>query len=371
MAVIFPDGQKFTGAVLGTDKFGHDLAAVEIAAKVGEALRVPTVQVAAVAPKPLEEVLKVGYPAATNRVMDVGQGTAVLNAGTLWISTEARSGDSGGGIFNLRGELVSVLHSRTDDKRTLATSYERTVAFYERVCERWFQRRPAPPQNGGDKPPVPGPAPQAPWSPAPGRDGKDGRDGVDGKDGKPADDSKLGRALDIAERVEPYASWLGPIAAGAIGGPVGGVIGLGIWGLRGLLRLRRAARGGAAPQPPPAAGATPPAAPPFPAPNGGTQADSRLARRLAQIEAALATLLNRQPPSPPPERVVVTTPEQPEQVIRTQQSFVPYEESNHEAQALRHALAVCADKYPGSINTIKFVNDLATQIMSGQPQPAS
>lgn len=108
ITVEFPDGFKSAAQVAKTDK-DWDLAALSIARPNAE-----PVPVSAAAPQPGEPLTIAGYGSGDYR-MASGQCTQYLAPGIdlpyemVELSAEARQGDSGGPIFNQKGELAGVL----------------------------------------------------------------------------------------------------------------------------------------------------------------------------------------------------------------------------------------------------------------------
>jgi serine protease Do len=108
ITVEFPDGFKSAAQVAKTDK-DWDLAALSIARP--NATPVP---VSAAAPQPGEPLTIAGYGSGDYRLAS-GQCTQYLAPGIdlpyemVELSAEARQGDSGGPIFNQKGELAGVL----------------------------------------------------------------------------------------------------------------------------------------------------------------------------------------------------------------------------------------------------------------------
>jgi hypothetical protein len=106
--VIFPDGFRSGGTVMKLDN-AWDLAAIGI-------WRPPTrpVKISTTAPRPGESLTIAGYGGGEYRAA-VGRCTQYVAPGMhhpfemVELSAEARQGDSGGPIFNARGELAGVL----------------------------------------------------------------------------------------------------------------------------------------------------------------------------------------------------------------------------------------------------------------------
>lgn len=127
IVVIFPDGFRSGAYVLRTDR-DWDLAAL--------AIRRPNVQpipIASEVPRPGEELTIAGYGSGSYRAV-TGRLTQYVSPGgnhpfeMIELSAPARNGDSGGPIFNNRGELAGTL---------FGSSFGRTTGSY---CGRlrWF-----------------------------------------------------------------------------------------------------------------------------------------------------------------------------------------------------------------------------------------
>jgi hypothetical protein len=127
ITVVFPDGLRSPAAVLRTDR-DWDLAALAIWRP-----RVPPVTLAHEAPRLGESLTIAGYGSDSYRAV-TGRCTEYVSPGAnlpfemVELSAGARQGDSGGPIFNSRGELAGVL---------FGTARGRTTGSYcGRV--RWF-----------------------------------------------------------------------------------------------------------------------------------------------------------------------------------------------------------------------------------------
>lgn len=127
ITVVFPDGLRSPAAVLRTDR-DWDLAALAIWRP-----RVPPVALAHEAPRLGESLTIAGYGSDSYRAV-TGRCTEYVSPGAnlpfemVELSAGARQGDSGGPIFNGRGELAGVL---------FGTARGRTTGSYcGRV--RWF-----------------------------------------------------------------------------------------------------------------------------------------------------------------------------------------------------------------------------------------
>lgn len=106
--VIFPDGFRSGGTVMKLDN-AWDLAAIGIWRPPSE-----PVKISGTAPQPGESLTIAGYGGGEYRAA-VGRCTQYVAPGKhhpfemVELSAEARQGDSGGPIFNARGELAGVL----------------------------------------------------------------------------------------------------------------------------------------------------------------------------------------------------------------------------------------------------------------------
>lgn len=109
ISVHFPDGFYSVGAVQNVDR-DWDLAVIAIRRPPG----VQPVRMADAAPRPGEMLTIAGYGAGTYRAAS-GVCTQYVAPGTTFpfemveVAVSARQGDSGGPIFNSRGELAGVL----------------------------------------------------------------------------------------------------------------------------------------------------------------------------------------------------------------------------------------------------------------------
>ncbi|MCE5301989.1 MAG: serine protease [Planctomycetaceae bacterium] len=125
--VYFPDGFRSGAYLLGTDR-DWDLAALAIRRP-----NVAPVPLAAEAPQPGELVSIAGYGSGSYRILS-GQVTQYVSPGNnqpfemIELGAPARNGDSGGPIFNSRGELAGTL---------FGSAFGRTTGSY---CGRlrWF-----------------------------------------------------------------------------------------------------------------------------------------------------------------------------------------------------------------------------------------
>ncbi|MGQ9575571.1 MAG: S1 family peptidase [Thermoguttaceae bacterium] len=106
--VAFPDGFQSRATVLGTDR-DWDLAALAICRPQAE-----PIPLAAAAPRPGEPLTIAGYGSGSYRTI-TGRCTQYVSPGRnlpfeiVELSAPARAGDSGGPIFNSRGELAGLL----------------------------------------------------------------------------------------------------------------------------------------------------------------------------------------------------------------------------------------------------------------------
>jgi hypothetical protein len=121
VTVAFADGRVFDANVLATDQ-QWDLAALEIAPPAAS-----PVEIAAEAPQPGEWLQSCGYGADGRYRCNQGQARGYVQAvgtggpETLELSGAARQGDSGGPVFNRRGQLAAVLWGT--DGRTVGGTY--------------------------------------------------------------------------------------------------------------------------------------------------------------------------------------------------------------------------------------------------------
>ncbi len=142
--VEFPDGFRSAARVLKVDK-EWDLAALQIWRPAA-----PPVSMATVAPRPGETLAIAGYGSGQYRTVS-GRCTQYVAPGEnmpyemVELSAEARQGDSGGPIFNERGELAGVLFGAS--RGTTSGSYCGRVSEFLAT----FLQRPAASVN-----PVPG-----------------------------------------------------------------------------------------------------------------------------------------------------------------------------------------------------------------------
>ena len=166
VTVRFPSGEQHRARVCAMDT-AWDLAALEIAAPAAS-----PVLVAADAPRPGEPLESCGYgPDGTYRC-NPGQAVGYVRTGgtttyeTLEVTGEARLGDSGGPVFNTRGELAAVVWG-TDGRTVEATACCRIWRFLEACRLRARAVRPCRPiQPPAQKPepdtPLPRPVPGEP-----------------------------------------------------------------------------------------------------------------------------------------------------------------------------------------------------------------
>jgi hypothetical protein len=121
VTVGFADGRRFQASLLGVDR-AWDLAALAIPAPPAEAA-----PLAADYPRPGDALQSCGYGPdgryRCNRGKALGYSRAAGSADyeTLALSGSAREGDSGGPVFNARGELAAVLWGT--DGRTVEATY--------------------------------------------------------------------------------------------------------------------------------------------------------------------------------------------------------------------------------------------------------
>ena len=132
ISVTFPDGSSYLAELLGVDR-QWDLAVLRIARP-----RPAAVTIASVAPRPGQWLKSCGYGrdgrywCNRGRVRGYVQPEGTSSFETLEISGMARQGDSGGPIFNDRGELVAVLWG-TDGRVVGGTYCGRIRIFLSRM----------------------------------------------------------------------------------------------------------------------------------------------------------------------------------------------------------------------------------------------
>lgn len=140
VSVVFPDGFHSPARVLKMDR-DWDLAALLI-----QRPNVSPVKLATTSPSPGDPLTIAGYGSGTYRAA-TGKCMQYVAPGTrfphhmLEVSAVARQGDSGGPIFNQRGELAGVLFGAT--RRSTTGSYVGRV--------RWFAASVAPAMQTGDE----------------------------------------------------------------------------------------------------------------------------------------------------------------------------------------------------------------------------
>lgn len=173
-AIVFPDGRKFlaTQATVHAQT-GHDPQTTDLACLVfkysGKApLAVPVGTANPAVGSPLWQI---GFPAATRGRQDIREGPCIRGPeGMVKARILIRSGNSGGGLFNNRGELVGITVTSEDaDQNCQAVATLTCRRFYEQTCLPLIGRRPRqpsprPPAVEPSAPPV---APSAPPVAAP------------------------------------------------------------------------------------------------------------------------------------------------------------------------------------------------------------
>lgn len=119
--ITFPDGRAYQANLAAVDH-AWDLAALSIAAPGAS-----QVKIAEDHPRPGDPLRSCGYGADGRYWCNQGRALGYAKAGTtstyetLWLSGHARDGDSGGPVFNQRGELVAVVWGT--DGRTVGGTY--------------------------------------------------------------------------------------------------------------------------------------------------------------------------------------------------------------------------------------------------------
>jgi hypothetical protein len=135
ISVAFPDGKTFGAKLLVIDR-QWDLAALAIAPPAA-----PAVAVAADAPRPGDWLTSCGFGPDGRWRSTPGQARGYVQAAgtsapeTLEMSGAARQGDSGGPIFNSRGQLAAVLWG-TDGHSIGGTYCGRVRAFLAGIVRR-------------------------------------------------------------------------------------------------------------------------------------------------------------------------------------------------------------------------------------------
>jgi hypothetical protein len=142
IGVAFPNGFRSAASVLRTDR-DWDLAALAIWRP-----NVQPVPLSDVAPRPGEPLTIAGYGSGQYRTI-TGRCTQYVAPAVnkpfemVELSAPARQGDSGGPIFNSRGELAGVLFG-TAGGQTSGSYCGRVRAFLTSVREDFFRLRPNP-----------------------------------------------------------------------------------------------------------------------------------------------------------------------------------------------------------------------------------
>jgi hypothetical protein len=131
--VVFPDGFRSAARLLRTDRH-WDLAALAIWRP-----NVAPVPLAGYMPRPGEPLTIAGYGggryrASTGRLIDYAAPAQSFPFELLEVGTPARQGDSGGPIFNSRGEVAGVLFG-TGGGRTMGSYSGRVRAFLMTVLD--------------------------------------------------------------------------------------------------------------------------------------------------------------------------------------------------------------------------------------------
>lgn len=157
VAVTFSDGQRLEARVLAVDA-AWDLAALEIPRAAAKPVTIATEH-----PQPGEQLCSCGYGSDGRYWCNQGRALGYVRTAssnsyeTLELSGSARQGDSGGPVFNQRGELVAVLWG-TDGRIVGGTYCGRIRKFLARLLGQRRTQRPQPSPDG-TSPPVKLPAP--------------------------------------------------------------------------------------------------------------------------------------------------------------------------------------------------------------------
>lgn len=157
VALTFSDGRRVQARVLALDSV-WDLAALETAQSA-----VKPVTIAVEHPQPGEALRSCGYGSDGRYWCNEGRALGYVRIAasngyeTLELSGSARQGDSGGPVFNQRGELVAVLWG-TDGRTVGGTYCGRIRKFLARLLSQRRPQRPQPSPDGA-APPVNAPAP--------------------------------------------------------------------------------------------------------------------------------------------------------------------------------------------------------------------
>lgn len=189
--VLFPNGEAFNGITVGIDH-SADLAVVNIAAPK----RIDPVPFAP-APEIGDMLTSAGY--GGNNIIGFSSGKMTrhvsiseLHGQFIEMTGAARSGDSGGPIFNDRGELAGVEFC-SDERFINGAGSDRALTFFQQSCADGRCYRVAPmPQPMTPVPPPPAPRPVTPQA-IKGDPGPAGKDGAPGPQGPKGDDGKDGK----------------------------------------------------------------------------------------------------------------------------------------------------------------------------------
>lgn len=159
VTVLLADGRRCEARLLTADR-AWDLAALQIAQPQAAA-----VTIAAEPPRPGEALSSCGYGPDGRYWCNRGQALGYVRTSTtssyetLELSGSARDGDSGGPVFNQRGELVAVLWG-TDGRMVGGTYCGRIRKFLAGILGRGSPPQPNPSPDA--LAPVPPPQPAAP-----------------------------------------------------------------------------------------------------------------------------------------------------------------------------------------------------------------
>jgi len=215
VTVAFPGGQQHQARVLAVDET-WDLAALEIADPGAE-----PIAIAADSPQPGESLQSCGfgsdgrYGCNPGRVLGYARPAGSTTHETLTLTGRAREGDSGGPVFNGRGELVAVVWG-TDGRTVEGTYCGRIRKFLAGLLRPGRPPAPAPqrPSPPGTAPPSTAP-PTENRTPAAGGLLEDLRRRLEGQEQTVAQrigkiEAAVGLIERLRERIDKAESAIGP-----------------------------------------------------------------------------------------------------------------------------------------------------------------